>query len=184
MRIVYQGVPGAFSWLAAKSRHPGASLVGMADFEAVVRAVRIGTADAGVIPVENSGIGPIGAAQTALDCPGVVVADQLDYRVVLCLVALRGATLGMIRTAESHPAALGQCAGWLEKRDISAREVGDTAAAAESIATDRDFTRAAVSSAEAAEIHGLAVLAEDIADLADNTTRFVVIRRTAAEAAA
>ncbi|MBA2292380.1 MAG: prephenate dehydratase [Gemmatimonadales bacterium] len=184
MRIAYQGVPGAFSFLAAQAWQPGAGLVGMVDFESVVRAVRDGAVDAGLVPVENSSIGPIDAAHAALDTSGVVVADLVALRVVLCLVALPGATPDMIRSAESHPAALAQCAGWLAQRGISSRDVVDTAAAAQSIATDRDFTRAAVASAEAAELYGLVVLAEDIADLADNTTRFVVIRRSAAVAAA
>lgn len=184
MRIAYQGVPGAFSCLAAQLWQPGAGLVGLMDFESVVRAVRDGDVDAGLVPVENSSIGPILGAHAALDTPGVVVADDVALRVRLCLVALPGATPGMIRSAESHPAALAQCAGWLAQRGIRSRDVVDTAAAAQSIATDRDFTRAAVASAEAAELYGLSVLAEDIADFPANTTRFVVIRRSAVGVAA
>lgn len=184
MRIAYQGVPGAFSFLAAQAWQPGAGLVGMVDFESVVRAVRDGAVDAGVVPVDNSTVGPIDGAQAALDTPGVVVSEVVPLRVVLCLVALPGATAEMIRTVESHPAALAQCAGWLARRGIRSRAVVDTAAAARSLATDRDFTRAAVASAAAAELHGLWVLADDIADQADNTTRFAVIRRRAAVAAA
>lgn len=184
MRIAYQGVPGAFSFLAAQAWHPDAGLVGMADFESVVRAVRDGAVDAGVLPVENTGIGSIAGALRALDHPDVSVADSMPFRVILCVVALPGTTLGMIRSAESHPAALEQCAGWLARRGISSRPVVDTAGAARSIATDRDFTRVAVASAEAAALHGLAVLAEDIADRPDNTTRFVIVRRRSAMAAA
>jgi prephenate dehydratase len=58
--------------------------------------------------------------------------------------------------------------------------VGDTAGAARAIAADRDWTRAAIAPAEAAERYGLVVIARDIADAADNRTTFVLVRRRAA----
>jgi prephenate dehydratase len=57
--------------------------------------------------------------------------------------------------------------------------VEDTAGAARDIAADRDWTRAAIAPAEAAERYGLEVLARDIADSADNRTRFVMVVRRA-----
>ena len=101
-----------------------------------------------------------------------------------CLLALPGASLERIRWIESHPAALAQCSHWLQASGIRARAVGDTAGAARSIATDRDFTRAAIASADAAEIYGLAVIAREIADDPENRTRFVIVRRHRAEVAA
>ena len=49
MRIVYQGVPAAYSHLAAESRMPGARTTGLADFGAVASAVAAGKADAGLV---------------------------------------------------------------------------------------------------------------------------------------
>lgn len=185
MRVAYQGVAGAFSEIAARHWCPTARGVAMTDFEAVVRAVAGGAVDAGILPVENVVIGPIAGSVAALaDHPGVDVVDELTCAIHHCLLALPGARLDGIRWVESHPAALAQCARWLSARGIPPRPVGDTAGAARSIATDRDYTRAAIAAPEAADIYGLAVLARGIADVPDNRTRFVIIRARRAEAAA
>ncbi len=184
-RIAYQGIPGAYSQLAAHEILPGARTVPMPDFTAVVRAVLRGSADFGILPVENTAIGAVIEAQSAVDRePGVEIIEELSFAVRHCLLALPGATLDAIRHVESHPAALAQCTRWLSARRLPPRPVADTAGAARSVAADRDFTRAAIASASAAETYGLAVLARDIGDAADNRTRFVLVRALRAEVAA
>jgi prephenate dehydratase len=181
MRIVYQGVPAAYSHLAAESRMPGARTTGLADFGAVASAVAAGKADAGLLPVWNTIVGEVTAAVSVLaEWPTLVEVDRFDQRIAHCLVALDGADFTTLRWAESHPVALAQCARWLSARRLAPRAVGDTAGAARAIAADRDWTRAAIAPAEAAERYGLTVLARDIADAPDNCTTFVVIRRRAA----
>ena len=53
--------------------------------------------------------------------------------------------------------------------------VANTAAAAKKVLNDADYTQAAVCSAYAAEVYGLEVLADDINDEKNNSTRFIVI---------
>jgi prephenate dehydratase len=183
MRIVYQGVPGAYSQLAARLKYPGGRTAGLGDFDAVVASVSGGQADLGVLPVANTIVGDVVAALEALARrPDVVVVDRFDYRITHCLAALPGADLGSLRWAESHPVALAQCARWLSGRRLAPHAVEDTAGAARAIAADRDWTRGAICNAEAAELYGLAVLARDIADSPDNHTTFaVLVRRAAAQ---
>jgi prephenate dehydratase len=164
-----------------------ARTTGLADFGAVVSAVAAGKADAGLLPVWNSIVGEVTAATAALaEWPLLEVVDRFDQRIAHCLVALEGADFTTLRWAESHPVALAQCARWLSARRLAPRAVSDTAGAARAIAADRDWTRAAIAPAEAAERYGLQVLARDIADAPDNTTTFVLVRRraNAAEVAA
>lgn len=181
MRIVYQGVPGAYSHLAARSRLPEARTTGLADFGAVASAVASGKADAGLLPVWNSIVGEVTASTSVLaEWNALEEVERFDQRIAHCLVALEGADFTTLRWAESHPVALAQCARWLSARRLTPRAVGDTAGAARAIAADRDWTRAAIAPAEAAELYGLTVLARDIADAPDNTTTFVIVRRRAA----
>lgn len=184
-RIAYQGIPGAYSQLAANELFPLARAVPMPDFAAVVRAVMRGTADYGILPVENTAIGAVVDAQSAVDGePGLKLVQEHSFAVRHCLLALPGATLDAIRHVESHPAALAQCTRWLSARRLPPRAVSDTAGAARSVAADRDYSRAAIASAAAAETYGLAVLARDIADVADNRTRFVIVQAARAVVAA
>jgi len=177
MRIAYQGAPGAFSELAALTLYPDARGWPLADFGAVVRAVANREAELGILPVKNSVIGDVGAAQAALAAADdrVVVVAETSFPVRHCLLALPGATLAAIRSVESHPAALAQCAAYLSRHRLTPRVTNDTAGAARDIGADRNFTRAAIAGSEAAERYGLAILARDIADVADNRTRFVVV---------
>jgi prephenate dehydratase len=176
MRIAYQGAPGAYGHLAARELYPAGRLLAMSDFAAVAGAVASGKAELGILPVENSVIGPIAEAQSVLRAhDSLVVVTEADYPVRHCLLALPGAPLEIIRTVESHPAALAQCARYLAARRFVVHAVDDTAGAARRIAADRNFTCAAIASAEAAELYGLRVLAQDIADKPNNQTRFAVI---------
>ena len=86
-----------------------------------------------------------------------------------------GARLADIRTAESHPAALGQCTGTLGELGIAPVEAYDTAGAARAVAEANDPTRAAVAPTRAAEVYELSILRNDIQDSADNRTRFVLL---------
>jgi prephenate dehydratase len=93
------------------------------------------------------------------------------------LVAPKGARMADIKTVESHVHALGQCRAFIRRHGLTALVVADTAGAARDVAERRDKTRAAIASRLAAEIYGLAILAEDVEDESHNTTRFIVLSR-------
>jgi prephenate dehydratase len=79
--------------------------------------------------------------------------------------------------------ALGQCRRILRAHGYKAVVAGDTAGAARIIAESGDITRAALAPRFAAEIYGLAILAENVEDAAHNTTRFVILSREPERAA-
>ncbi len=180
MRIAFQGAPGAFSHLAALQHDPRAVAQPHADFAAAAAAVSSGRAQMAILPVENSIAGPVHEALAAIAArPELEVIGELEMPITLCLLALPGADLASIRHVESHPIALAQCARWLSARKLVPRGAEDTAGAARELAADRDWTRAAVAPAEAAERYGLEILARDIADHPGNRTRFVLVARRA-----
>ncbi len=183
-RIAFPGVPGSYSHLAASRYFPDHAAEGARDFGGVIQAVRSGRARLGLLPVENTVIGPIHEARATLaDATDLRVIDEKLFPVDHCLLGLPGATLAEIRWVESHPAALAQCARWLKAHGLRPRLADDTAGAARELALDRDYTRAAIASAEAAERYGLVVLARQIADQPENATRFVVVMVGRGEAA-
>ncbi|KAI1306323.1 PDT-domain-containing protein [Xylaria venustula] len=94
-------------------------------------------------------------------------------------------SLAHVRRVYSHPQAFGQCTAFLGSwlRGIETVDVSSTSRAAELALADTSGSSAAVSSAVAAELLGLDVLARNIEDRDDNTTRFFVLRKGVADAA-
>ena len=97
--------------------------------------------------------------------------------VSLNLIARPGTRLGEIRTVVSLPYASGQCRRWLREKlpGIELEAANSTAGAVERVARSRAKGLAAIGTHLAAELNGLAVIAEEIEDYPENATRFVIL---------
>jgi prephenate dehydratase len=199
-RVAYQGEPGAFGEAAIVRHWEGAAVaVGAPTFGRTIALLLARDVDAALVPVWNSTIGPIVAAQEVLyeHASALRLGDEVALSVQHALLALPGASLASIRAVGSHPAALGQCARFFAERPtLVACEAFDTAGAARELAAlvggaarglaapwyadvadAAPETLAAIASEGAAERHGLVVLARNIQDSDENETRFVVVCR-------
>jgi prephenate dehydratase len=174
--VAYQGEPGAYSEEAALALGGReAKLLPQAAFDDVVQAVLRGSASSGILPLENSLIGRIRAANAALDTPGVRIVGELTLPIHHCLLAKISVSMQSVRIALSHPAALAQCKAFFQTHPhIAAAEYYDTAGAAKHVATLNDASIAAIASKRAGEHYGLTVVAEAIEDSTDNRTRFIM----------
>jgi prephenate dehydratase len=148
----------------------------------VARQVARGEVDAGVLPVENTLAGSVPASYDAILAePALYVVREVVIPIHHCIMACPGASLGTIRTVESHPIALAQCASWFAAHpSIHQRAAYDTAGAARDLAAAQDPARGALASRIAATRYGLVLLAENVEDRGDNQTRFVVLERAPA----
>lgn len=180
-RVGYQGEAGAFSEQAILAHWDGAAeAVSLPTFGAVADAVASGEVSHGLLPVENTIVGVVHEAVLALGSRPLTVVGEVRLPIRQCLLALPGSTLDGLARVESHPVALAQCGRFLRAHPhIQVRAVYDTAAAARAVAASGDRTRAAIAGAAAAAHYGLVVIAEDVHDTPDNTTRFVVVTREA-----
>lgn len=178
MQHAFQGTAGAFGEEALVARFgEHAARVGLPTFDDVFGAVVDGAAAYGVVPIENSLGGSILENYDLLLEHRLHVVGEINLPVQHCLLVPRGTELADVRVARSHPQALAQCAPWLRSHGIDAEPAANTAVAAHELASAPIVGAAAIASARAAEIYGLAVLATDIQTRDDNTTRFFVIAR-------
>lgn len=180
-RAAFQGAPGAFSHEAAFACLPGLELVAFESFDAVFAAVESGDCAIGFVPVENSTAGLVPEVNRLLATTPLQTVGEHRWRVRLHLMAPQGATLDTVKTAESHHMALAQCPKSLSALGIAPKVAFDTAGAAAEVSKAGDLSRAAVASRAAADLYGLAILAEAIEDTSHNTTRFLVLRRADAD---
>ena len=176
-RVVYQGVPGAYSEQAALDFFgPPVDSAGLEQFEDCFLALREGRADYAVLPIENSSTGAIRQIYDLLTQYECYMVGETTVKVEHCLMALPGASLDAITHVYSHEQGLFQCERYLNAHpDWKQVPQADTAGSARMVAGSGDLTRAAICSARAAELYGLQILARGINHNAQNTTRFVVV---------
>jgi prephenate dehydratase len=175
--IAFQGSLGAYSDLSCRTVFPERQTMPCATFEDVFAAVHEGTAEYGMIPVENSVAGRVADNHYLLPQGGLHIIGEHYQRVNHQLLAPPGASLDTIKVVRSHIQALSQCRK--VTRALGLREIphADTAGAAKEIAERGDITEAAIASELAGEIYGLTTLKQGIEDAEHNTTRFLVMAR-------
>ncbi len=176
-RVVYQGEPGAYSEQACINFFGGdVNSTGLEQFEDCFQALREGSADYAVLPIENSSTGAIRQIYDLLTQYECYMVGETTVRVEHCLMALPGATLDAITHVYSHEQGLFQCERFLNAHpEWKQTPQADTAGSAKMVAGSGDLTKAAICSERAAEIYGLHILARGINHNDQNTTRFVVV---------
>ena len=174
-KIAFQGEPGANSHEACRTYFPDYEAVPCATFEEAFEAIKTGACQLGMIPIENSIAGRVADVHHLLPASGLKIVGERFKPIRFQLMANKGVTLDQVKIATSMPIALSQCRHSLKKLGLAHESAGDTAGAAKALALKPDPTRAAVAPALAAEIYGLDILARDIEDERNNTTRFLVM---------
>ncbi len=176
-RIAIQGEPGSYSHEACRNKRPEMEILPCRGFEDAINAVRSGEAELAMLPIENTTYGRVADIHRLLPHSGLHIIDEAFVRVHINLLAVPGATLEDISEAYSHMVLLPQCANFLEQNAIRGRVSSDNARAAREVAAKGDKTQAALASELAGEIYGLDVLARNIEDEGNNTTRFLTMAR-------
>lgn len=174
-KIAFQGAKGAYSDLSCHAVFPDYETVPCLGFEEAFAAVRDGTADLAMIPIENSVAGRVADVHHLLPNSELHIIGEHFQPIVHHLLALPGATLSDVKEAHSHVQALAQSRKWLREHNIRAVIAADTAGAAEDVSKRGDKSISAVASELAGKVYGLQSLASDIADRQDNTTRFIIL---------
>lgn len=177
--IAFQGALGAYSDLACRAVFPDYTTLPCLSFDDAFGAVQEGTADLAMIPVENSVAGRVADVHHLLPEGGLSIIGEHYQPVVHHLLALPGTKLSDIHEAHSHVQALSQSRLFLREKNIKAVIATDTAGAAAEIAKLGNKNIAAIASELAGKIYGLQSLAADIANLRNNTTRFLILSRDA-----
>ncbi|MFI5168384.1 MAG: prephenate dehydratase [Thermoanaerobaculales bacterium] len=179
-RVAYQGAEGSYSHLAARKyfaeRADEMEFRGHPTFAAALHEAERGRAGYAFLPIENTTAGSINETYDLLRGTELHIVGEEIWEVRHCLLALAPIKPTKLRRILSHPQALAQCAAFLRGlAGVEAAAFEDTAEAARKVREDGDPTQGAIASEEAGHLHGLVVLARDIADQPENWTRFVLV---------
>lgn len=182
-RIGYLGPPGTFTEMALL-RLPEAEsceAVPCPSVDAALARVRAGELDSAVVAIENSVEGGVSATLDglAVGAPLHLVGEVL-VPIRFVLAARPGTRREDIRAVSTHSHAWAQVRGWMARNLPEAAFVpalSNAAAAADLVGETPVPFQAAVCPQIAADRHGLVPLADDIGDIPDAVTRFVVAAR-------
>jgi prephenate dehydratase len=176
LKVAFQGERGAYSeeaitahWGDAAEPLPRPYLPDVFD------AVEEGHADLGLVAVENSIQGSIVRTFDLLNERTVKAQGETIHKIVHCLIVNPGVEAGDVKRVYSHPQALGQCRGYLEKHGLEPVGAYDTAGSVKMLKERDIMDAAAIASQRAAEVYGMKILEREIETHNENYTRFLVI---------
>jgi chorismate mutase/prephenate dehydratase len=175
LRIAYLGPAGTFSESAAQ-KHFGSApeFIPLSAIDDVFRAVEAGTAQYGVVPVENTTEGAIGRTQDLLLSSPVQICGEVKLRIHQQLLS-KVPAVGEIQRLYSPAQSLAQCHGWLNRNLPAVPRIPVASNAEAARLASLEEGAAALAGENAAERYALPVLARNIEDDPNNTTRFLGI---------
>lgn len=179
-RVAYLGPEGTFTEEALLTMEDLADdrRVPLGSVPEVLATVERGEAELGIVPIENSIEGSVSLTLDVLGFDSdLLIQREVDLPISLCLSAKPGTVLEAVRAVVSIPIAAAQCREWLARKlpGVALRDARSTADAARAVARSKRSGQAAISTAHAAALYGLVILAAEIEDHPENQTRFVVV---------
>lgn len=175
-KVVYQGVPGAYSEQACLQFFGNSvQSFNVKEFKDIMTTLSEGRADFGVLPIENSSAGTVaGIYELLLDNSLTIVGEEY-VKVNQALLGVKGAKLSDITSVYSHPQGLLQCTDYLDNAGWEQLSLANTALAAQKVHEDNDVHKAAIASERAAKLYDLDILNDNINNNKHNTTRFIIL---------
>jgi chorismate mutase/prephenate dehydratase len=177
LKVGFLGPEGTFTQ-AAVLKHFGHSVraLSLPSIDEVFHEVEAGNADFGVVPVENSTEGTVNHTLDRFLTSPLKICGEVELRIHQFLMGRMDSLDRVVRVC-AHPQSLAQCRGWLDAHLPDAERV-PVSSNAEGARRARDEQgTAALAGDTAAEVYGLRILAAEVEDRADNTTRFLVLGR-------
>ncbi len=177
VRVVYQGLEGAYAHQAALEYFgDDANCFHVERWRDAMEAIKEGSADYAVLPLENSTAGIVSDNYDLLnEYSNYIVGEKVVY-IDHVLMGLPDAEIDDIKTIYSHPQALMQCSRFLdEHRAWTQTSVSNTAVAVKGVKDAADKTKAAIGSRQAAKYYGMKILKEGICHGRANSTRFIIV---------
>ena len=176
--VACQGVEGAYSQIACEKIFKNPFIMYFKNFEAVFTAIEQGMCQYGILPIENSTAGSVKKVYDLMVSHNFSIVRTFRLKVDHNLLVNPGTSLADIKEVYSHEQALNQCSEYLsELKGVNIIPVGNTAIAAEMVASSGRTDVAAISSRSCAELYSLECLASSIQDKGNNRTRFICISK-------
>lgn len=178
LKIAIQGIQGSNHHQVAKDYYDeNIKLVECLSFDSLVAQLLNGTADKGIMAIENSIAGSIIPNYNLIYHNGLHIIGEYYLNIHHNLMVLKEETIDDIKEVRSHPMALLQCKDFFRQYpQIKLVEDVDTAETAKRIQEGQLKGIAAIAPKVAAKLYGLNIVAADIQTIKNNATRFIIVK--------
>ena len=179
LKVAIQGIQGSNHHQVAQEYFgAGIDLVECLSFDNLIDHLLEGTADKGVMAIENSIAGSIIPNYNLVCHKKLHIIGEHYLNIHHNLMVLKGQKLQDIKEVRTHPMALLQCMEYLKQfPHLKLVEDADTAETAKKIRQDRLSHVAAIAPKAAAELYDLDIIAAEIQTIKNNATRFIILKR-------
>jgi len=171
-KIGFLGPSGSYAEEAA-SRIDG-ELVPFDSIMEVMESLKQNEVDMGVVPIENSIEGSVGVTLDLLVHDyDLKIIGEIILPINHKLLLNKDTSIDEVKTVYSHVQALSQCRKFIEKMNVNPVATSSTSMAAEMVKSQK--YSAAIGTKKAAELYGLKIVADNIQDYDENSTRFIIL---------
>ncbi|MEG2584272.1 MAG: chorismate mutase [Oscillospiraceae bacterium] len=179
--VAFFGNEGSYSEDGAiKFFGEDANRIEIKTFENVFEMIKNNNADYGVLPIENSSTGTILEVIDLLARYNFYIVGEVAIPIRHCLLGIKGSSINQIKTIYSHEQGILQSREFIKNLgDVKCEAYYSTAMSAKLVKDLGDTTKAAIAGIRNAEICGLEVLAKNINNNSQNTTKFVIVSKNA-----
>ena len=178
-RYSYLGPEGTFTEAALRQiTSENDLLTPYGNVTAALEAVRTGTVDKALVPIENSVEGVVARTLDELALgDALVISAETTLPVSFSLMTLPGNEENEIKKIATHPHAEAQTRAYIAQNYPHAEMIETPSTAAGAQGLIKGNYDAAIAAKIAAEKYGLKILAENIGDNEGAITRFVVVEK-------
>ena len=179
LKVAIQGIQGSNHHQVAHNFFgEGIDLVECLSFDGMIDHIMKGTADKGVMAIENSIAGSIIPNYNLVYHNNIHIIGEHYLSIHHHLMVRKGQNLEHIKEVHSHPMALLQCKEFFKQYpEIKLVEDVDTAETAKRIQEEKLNHIAAIAPKVAAKLYDLDIIASDIQTIKNNATRFIILKK-------
>ncbi len=179
LAVGYLGPQGTFTQLAShKQFGHAANTVAFDSIDEIFRAVAAQDIDFGIVPVENSTEGVVSQTLDQFVESSLKICGEVELRIHHQLMS-KLESLSDIQVIYAHQQSFAQCRKWLDSHLPAVEQVNVSSNAEGARIAAETQGAAAIGSDTASEIYELNLLAKNIEDAPNNTTRFLVLGTSA-----
>lgn len=177
--VACQGVPGAYSMIAAEKLFEIPKIMYFKDWNGVFQAVEKGLCSYGILPIENSTAGSVIGVYDLIQKHNSYIVKAVKLRINHCLMGVERVNINEIKEIISHEQALNQCQEFIQKlsSNVVITRCDNTAQAAKIVAERGEKGVVCISSKECSTIYGLKIIDNNIQNNIDNYTRFIAVTK-------